>query len=99
MSSFTPVPIGPGVSFSNVQPSVNTAFFDMTPGYCVATFQPVDRNNPGTATLYDRAGNAVLTFDREGYENYYVAVPTTYYFSATSGANLLALTYPTIGFR
>ena len=92
-----PVPIGPGASFSDVRAgSVATANFTIGEGYAVATFQPVDVNSPGTATLYDSAGNIILTMDTEGYES--TIVPPgglTFYFKATLGAKVLALTQPT----
>jgi hypothetical protein len=100
MGSATPPPIGPGVSFSNVPLNTNTTFFEMGKGYAVMTFQPVDVNNPGVATLYAKGGTVLLTMDREGYANWYVPIDnSTYYFAATLGAKFLALTQPTIGFR
>ncbi len=94
----TPVPIGVGASFSPVRTdSVATANFTLGEGYAVLTFQPVDPNNPGVATLYDSSNNVVVTLDRGGYAN--VMVPSgglTYYFKATKGAQLLALTQPSV---
>ena len=94
----TPIPTGMTASFSAVpKGSVATANFSFGRGYAVVTFQPVDVNNPGVATLYDSDGNVILTMDREGYAN--AMVPeggATYYFKATLGANILAMTQPTI---
>ncbi len=92
-----PVPTGPTASFAAVQNNVATANFSFGGGYAVVTFQPVDVNNPGVATLYDSADNVILTMDHEGYAN--AMVPdggATYYFKATLGANILAMTQPTI---
>ena len=97
----TPVPIGVGQSFSNVPVnSIVTATFGLDAGAAVATFQAIDKNDPGVVTLYDGDDNVVITMDREGYSN--VIVPyggLTYYFAATKGAKLLALTHPSIGWR
>lgn len=97
----TPVPIGPGASFPNVQPNVQTASFTIgTDGLATIVFQPVDVNNPGVATLYDSSGNTIATLSTEGYESVYVPLNgLTYYFKATLGANLLAMIQPTIGNR
>ena len=97
----TQVPIGVGQSFSDVPiNSVVTTTFGLDAGYAIVTFQAIDRNDPGVATLFDGDGNTIVTLDEEGYAN--VFVPSggkTYYFSATKGANLLALTHPSIGWR
>lgn len=94
----SPVPIGPGASFANVKTdSVATGNFTMSEGLAIVTFNPVDDNAPGTATLYDSDGNTVLTMTTGGHE--LVQVPyggKTYYFKATLGANMLAMTQPTI---
>ena len=94
----TPVPTGPTASFSAVpKGEIATASFTFGRGLATVTFQPVDVNNPGGATLYDSAGNVILTMDRAGYAN--AMVPeggATYYFKATLGANILAMTQPTI---
>lgn len=93
-----PVPIGPGASFSKVPAgSIATATFTMGEGLAIVTFQPVNLNNPGVVTLYDSSDNVILTMNSEGYDN--VQVPTrglSYYFKATLGANLLAMTQPTV---
>lgn len=93
-----PVPIGPGAVFSDVPAgSVATAEFTLGEGYAVVTFQPVDIQNPGVATLYDGDDVAVLTIDAEGYSP--AIVPPgggTYYFKATLGAKRLAMTLPTV---
>lgn len=93
-----PVPIGPGVSFSNVRAgSIATSNFTLGEGYAVVTFQPVDVNDPGVVTLYDSSGNVVLTLNSEGYEPAVVPLGgMTYYFKATLGAKLLAMTQPTV---
>jgi hypothetical protein len=91
-----PVPIGPGTSFSAVGVNIATSNFTLGEGYAIMTFQPLDVNNPGVATLYDSDGNTIIALDREGYGN--VMVPSgglTYYFKATLGAKLVALTQPT----
>lgn len=93
-----PIPIGPTASFSNVPAgSIATSTFTMGDGTAVVTFQPVDVNNPGVVTLYDNSDNsAVLTLNSEGYEM--AVVPPggkTYYFKATLGAKILAMTLPT----
>ena len=96
----TPVPIGVGVSFSNVQPNVVTADFTLPEGTHIITFQPVNPNNPGVVTLYDDTGTAdstILTMNMEGYETLQVGVGGgTYYFNTTLGANILAATSPSI---
>jgi len=93
-----PVPIGPTASFSNVPAgSIATATFTFGEGYAVVVFQPIDVNNPGVATLYDSGNNAVVTLDSEGFDS--IIVPAggmTYYFKATLGAKVLAVTQPTI---
>ncbi len=90
-----PVPTGPGASFSDVVAGVNTATFTLDPGLGVAVFQPNDFNNPGVATLYDSAGNTILTMAAAGYAMFAVPVGgKSYYFSATLGANLLAAVRP-----
>lgn len=97
MASY-PVPIGVGASFSPVAAVVATNSFTIgTPGYAIVTFQPLDVNDPGLVTLFDSAANTILTMDRAGYEN--VMVPgggLTYYFTASKGAALLAMTSPSI---
>ena len=95
--SNTPVPIGVGASFKDVQNNVATANFTFDEGFVVVTFQPRDPNNTGTATLYDSDGNTILTIDREGYQTHMVpAGGKTYYFKATLGANMLAMTRPSV---
>ena len=91
-----PVPIGPTASFSNVPAgSIATATFKFGVGYAVITFQPIDVDNPGTATLYDSTDTAVATLSTEGYESFVVpSTGDTYYFKATLGAKLLAMTQP-----
>lgn len=93
-----PVPIGPGQSFSAVPAnSIATANFAFDEGLAVVTFQPVDVNNPGVATLYDSGDAVILTLDHEGYANHIVPRGgATYYFKATKGARILAMTRPTI---
>lgn len=96
--SSAPIPIGITASFANVRTdSVATATFTMSEGMSIVTFQPVDWNNPGVATLYDSDGNTIVTMNSGGYET--VQVPAggkSYYFKATLGANILAMTQPTI---
>jgi hypothetical protein len=92
-----PIPTGPTASFPAVKSNVATGNFTFGEGQAIVTFQPVSLNDPGVATLYDSAGNVILTMDAEGYSP--VVVPVggqTYYFSATKGANILAMTQPTI---
>lgn len=93
-----PVPIGVGASFPDVRAnSLPTTSFEFSEGPVVVTFQPVDLNSPGVATLYDSADVAILTMDREGYSNHIVPRGgATYYFKATKGARILAMTRPTI---
>lgn len=92
-----PVPIGPGQSFSNVaKNSIATSTFSMGEGYAVVTFQPLVLSDPGVVTLYDSSDNVILTMNSEGYEA--VVVPNggaSYYFKATLGAKILAMTQPT----
>lgn len=93
----TPVPIGPGASFSRVPANTNTARFTIGEGNAIVVFQPVDVNDPGTVTLYDSDAAVILTMDREGYSN--AIVPPggkTYYFFATKGANVLAFVQPSV---
>ncbi len=89
-----PVPAGITSSFSPVTTgSVATSTFLVPGGSAVVTFQPLDVNNPGTATLYDSANNSILTISQEGYETFQVpAGGASYYFKATLGARLLAVT-------
>jgi hypothetical protein len=92
-----PIPIGITASFNNVRTdSVATADFTMPSGTAVVTFQPVDPNDPGVATLYDNADDSVVvTMKSAGYD--IVSVPQggkTYYWKATKGANILAMTIP-----
>lgn len=92
-----PVPIGPGASFSNVGANKATASFSFDEGRVVVTFQPVNVNDPGVATLYDSADTAILTLDEAGHANHVVPRGgATYYLKATKGANVLAVTRPTI---
>src|SRR6185436_15383716 len=94
----SPVPIGPTASFSNVPAgSIATATFTMGEGLAIVTFQPVRLSDPGVATLYDSGNNVILTMNSEGYDN--VQVPTggaSYYWKATLGAKVLAMTMPTV---
>lgn len=86
-----PVPEGIGASFSNVVANVQTANFTLDAGLAIATFQPVDPNNPGTVTLATSAGTTVITMSAGGYGEFLVPVGgQTYHFTATQGANLLA---------
>lgn len=92
-----PLPIGVTASISPVLVNVNTRTFAMPEGMAVVTFHPVDVNNPGIATLYDSAGNVILTINAEGYETFQVPLGgMTYYFAATLGAALLAATVPSV---
>lgn len=93
-----PVPIGPGASFSKVPAgSIATSTFTLGEGYAIITFQPCDVNNPGLVSLYDSGNNVVATVDGEGYETVMVPIGgMTYYFKATLGANLIAMTQPTV---
>lgn len=92
------IPIGITASFSNVRAgSIATANFTMPPGTVIITFQAVDVQNPGVVTLYDSGDNAILTINTDGQEIYRVPHGgATYYFKATLGANLLAMTLPNI---
>lgn len=92
------VPIGLTASFSNVKTgSVATANFTMPAGTVIITFQAVDVQNPGVVTLYDSGDNALITMNTDGQEIYRVPHGgATYYFKATLGANLLAMTQPNI---
>ncbi len=95
--SNSPVPIGVTASFKDVGINVATANFTFDEGFAVVTFQPRDPNNTGLAYLYDSDSNLILTFDREGYQTH--AVPAggkTYYFKASLGANMLAMTRPSL---
>lgn len=96
--SNSPVPTGVGVSFSPVKiASVATSTFSFGPGMAIITFQPVNPNDPGVVTLYDSSGNAIFTMDREGYATEMVPEGgKSYYFGATKGANLLAMTQPSL---
>jgi hypothetical protein len=90
-----PIPEGVTASFSAPKAGANTATFTLPYGLAVLTFQPVDANAPGTVTLYDSAGNSVLTMNHAGH--YSLAVPAggkSYYFNPSAGANLLAATIP-----
>lgn len=94
-----PVPIGVTASFSNVPAgSIATSTFTFSDsGIAVVTFQPVSLDTPGVVTLYDSSNNVVTTLNSEGYET--VIVPNggaSYYFKATLGANILAMTMPSI---
>jgi hypothetical protein len=97
MTSY-PIPTGVGFSVSPVpKSSVASRSNTIGPGYAIVTFQPFDVNCPGVLSLYDSADNLILTMDRAGYEN--VLVPDgglTYYFKATLGAQLAALTQPSV---
>ncbi|MGH3514688.1 MAG: hypothetical protein ACRDRB_20805 [Pseudonocardiaceae bacterium] len=91
-----PVPIGTTQSFSPVTAG-NTATFAFPEGYAVVTFQPVDVNKPGVATLYDSAATSIFVMSNPGH--YELMVPpggASYYFNTTIGANLLAMTHPSI---
>lgn len=91
-----PLPTGPTASFPAVRVNVATSNFTFGEGYAIVTFQPVNVNDPGIATLYDSAGNVILTMDAEGYSPFNVPIGGgTYYFAATKGANILAMTQPT----
>src|SRR3990167_5445916 len=91
-----PIPIGITASFSNVLiDSIATSNFTMPEGTAIATFQPVDPDDPGVATLYDSDDNEIITMETGGYD--VVSVPfggKTYYWKATKGANILAMTIP-----
>lgn len=92
-----PVPIGPGQSFARVPAGgIATANFSIGGGYAIVTFQPIDLNNPGVATLYDSTDAAILSINSEGYDSLIVPpAGATYYFKATLGAKILAMTQPT----
>lgn len=94
----SPVPIGPTASFANVPAgSIATGNFSFGEGYTIVTFQPVNVNDPGVATLYDSGGTAIAVLSTEGYESFVVpSGGATYYFTATKGANILAATQPTV---
>jgi hypothetical protein len=94
-----PVPIGVTASFNAVGKNVATGNFSFSEaGIATITFQPVDVNNPGVATLYDSTNNVIQTISAEGYETFQLPLGGgTYYFKATLGANILAATLPSIG--
>lgn len=95
-----PIPVGIGWSVSNVQPNVQTPTQGLDAGFAIATFQPVDVNNPGTATLYNSAGTVILTLTQGGYGEFMVPVGgASYYFIATNGAAVLAATRPNFSTR
>ena len=89
-----PIPEGLTASSSAPFDSVATANATFSDGgNAVLTFQPVDPNNPGVATLYDSGNNALVTMNQGGYAAFYI--PTgggTYYWKATLGANIVAIT-------
>lgn len=92
-----PIPIGVTASFSPVGVNTRTSSFTLPQGIAVVTFQPVDVNNPGIATLYDSIDNVILTLNAEGYETFQVPFDgLSYYFKATRGAQLLAATQPSV---
>ena len=97
----SPVPTGVGVSFAKVDKNAATKTFSFgEQGIVVLTFQPVDVNNPGVVTLYDSSDNVIVTMNTEGYETFQVPVGgASYYFKATLGANILAATIPSVGWR
>ena len=105
-----PIPTGVGASFAKVPPGGTTGSFTLgtTDTYAnnaingnsvIITFQPVDPANPGTVTLNDTSSysssQVVLTITAGGYTLW--AIPNggaTYTFTATNGANILAMTFP-----
>ena len=91
-----PIPVGITASFPNVRTdSVATSNFTMDGGFKVVTFQPVNPGNPGIAYLYDSSNTLRLTMTEGG--NYMFQVSDageTFYFKATLGANILAMTTP-----
>ena len=90
------VPAGVGNSITNVlTESRATRTFTMPEGFAILTFQPYDVDDPGVATLYDSVDVEILTMKAGGYET--LQIPTggkSYYWTATKGAKLLAMTIP-----
>lgn len=91
-----PIPEGITASSRALFDSVATANATFSDGgRAVLTFQPVDPDNPGVATLYDSSGTVQMTMNHGGYAN--IVIPqggATYYWTATLGANIVAITLP-----
>ena len=98
-----PVPVGVSNTFANLQPGAATPVFSLQvrPGRgnsdtWTVTFQPVDQNNPGVLTLVDGSGITQVTMNSAGYAFLTSTGGSGWYFSATAGANIAAVTQPTI---
>lgn len=98
-ANLLPVPIGVTNSFSNLAANVSSATFGLDAGFeYLVTFQPVDTNNPGSLVLYDSGNNALLTMTNPFVYGTYAmgAAASGYYFKASLGAQLAAITSPSI---
>ncbi len=89
------IPNGITTSFSNVQPNVSTPTFTFPGGVVVITFNPLNVDSPGVLTLYDSAGNVLLTMTQQGSYPWQVPAPTAaYYFTSTAAIGTVAMTLP-----